>query len=250
MIDPIALQLGPISIHWYGIAYMLSLIFAIIIIWQLNKKRPVFKDKDQIFDFIFNVFLFGVILGGRLGYVLFYNFSNYLNNPLKIFAIWEGGMSFHGGLIASIIVTIWFCKKHKIKLMELGDLVIIPVPLAISIGRIGNFINGELVGRVIKNEKWMWLGERYPSQLFQSISSFIVFLFLLFVYSKKPKTGMVFFGYLALHGFARFITEFWRAPDEQIGFLMQYFTLGQFFSLVMIIVGIVGVIRVNLNKEY
>lgn len=248
MINPIALQIGPIAVHWYGIIYMLDLIIAIFIIWQLNKKNHILKNKDKLFDLVFNVFLFGVILGGRFGYILFYNLGYYLENPLKIFAVWEGGMSFHGGLIGSILVFIWFCKKYKIKLMELGDLAIIPVPLAISIGRIGNYINGELIGRVIKNEKWMWLGERYPSQLFQSFSSFIVFLILLFIYSKKPKTGIVFFGYLAIHGFARLITEFWRQPDEQVGFLMQYFTLGQIFSLMMVLVGVGGIVWVK-NKK-
>jgi phosphatidylglycerol:prolipoprotein diacylglycerol transferase len=247
MINPIALKLGPISVHWYGISYCVGLLLGIWILTVLNKKRKVFKDDAQIFDFAFWFFICGVILGGRLGYVLFYNLSYYLANPLKIFALWEGGMSFHGGLIAAFIVGYFFCKKHKISFVGLADMVVIPGALALTFTRIANFINHELVGRVIEKANWKWIGVdfgdgvlRYPSQLFQSADSFILFLILLLIYIRKPKKGVTMFCYIGLYGLFRFIIEFWRAPDPQVGFIWHYFTLGQLFSLGMLIIGIVG----------
>ncbi len=246
MIDPVAFSIGPLSIHWYGIAYAVSLMICLWILILLNKKRPLFKDNDQIFNLVFWIFLLGVILGGRLGYILFYNLPFYLSNPAKMLAVWEGGMSFHGGLIASIIVGIIYCKKHKINIPKAADLVIIPGALAPMLIRIANFINQELVGRVIESPKWEWLGVdfgdgllRYPSQLFQSANALIVFLILLFIFSKKPRTGVLLSSYFLLQGVFRFVTEFTREPDAQIGFLFNYLTLGQLFSLGMVIVGII-----------
>lgn len=247
MIDPIALQIGPISVHWYGISYAVGLIVGIWILNMLNKKRKVFKDLEEIIDFAFWMFLIGVVIGGRLGYIIFYNLHYYIENPLKIFAMWEGGMSFHGGLIGSAIIALIFCKRNKIKFLDLADLAVIPGALALMFTRIANFINGELVGRIIQNPKWQWLGidfgdglPRYPSQLLQSFNAFLLFLILLFIFTKKPKRGVLLFSYTMFYGMLRFATEFLRAPDPQIGLILNYFTLGQLFSLLMVIVGIVG----------
>lgn len=247
MIDPIAFHIGPLAVHWYGISYAVGLAVGIWILTMLNKKRPVLKNNNQIFDFAFWIFLSGIMLGGRLGYVLFYNLPYYLRNPAKIIAIWDGGMSFHGGLIASLIVVYLFCKKNKINFFKLGDLIVIPSALALMFTRIANFINRELVGRAIENSRWEWLGVdfgdgilRYPSQLFQSASALLLFLILLFIFSRHPKKGILTFSYLMFYGLFRFIIEFWRAPDPQIGFIWQYFTLGQLFSFLMFLAGLIG----------
>lgn len=247
-INPIAFQIGPIAVRWYGISYGLGLMLAIFILNRLNQRQKVFKNLDQIFDFMFWVFLAGVILGGRLGYVLFYNLSYFIENPSEIIAIWQGGMSFHGGLIGAILVSFFYAKKHQINLWKLTDLLAIAAPLALSLGRLANFANNELPGRVIENANWQWLGHnfgdgllRYPSPLFQASTGPIIFLILLWIYQKKPKSGVLSFSFIALYGFFRTITEFWRAPDPQIGYLLNYFTLGQLFSFGMLVVGLVGI---------
>jgi len=247
MINPIALHIGPLSIHWYGIAYLVGLGLAVWIVTQLNKRWPTFKNNDQIFDLAFWIFLVGVIAGGRLGYVLFYNLPYFLQNPLKILAIWEGGMSFHGGLIGSVLVGIWFCQKYKIDPLSAGDLIVIPGALAQGIGRLGNFVNRELVGRAIENHHWDFLGVdfgdgilRYPSQLFQCVEGILTFLILFFLFSKHPKKGTILFSYLVLNGFFRMITELWRAPDPQIGFIGGFMTLGQLLGLIVLAIGLLG----------
>ncbi len=249
MIDPIAIKLGPIAIHWYSISYLVALTVGFLIAIKLNKKKKIFKNNDQIFNMAFWLFLVGVIIGGRLGYVLFYNFSYFMANPAKIPAMWDGGMSFHGGLIGSIIVLYFFCKNNKINFLDLGDTIAVPTALALMFTRIANFINRELVGRVIENADFKWLGVnfgdgllRYPSQLFQSASSLILALILLLIFYRKPKRGIVTFSYIGLYGLFRFITEFWRAPDVQVGFIWSYFTLGQLLSLGMLIIGSIGLL--------
>ena len=247
MIDPIAFKIGPLAIHWYGISYAVGLIVGIWILSLLNKKRGVFKDFNQILDFAFLIFLAGVMIGGRLGYVLFYNFPYFMEHPAKIIAVWNGGMSFHGGLIGSTLIGYYFCKKHKIDFLSVADLVAIPGALALMFTRLANFVNKELVGRIIENPNFDWLGVdfgdgilRYPSQLFQSFNALLLFLILLFIFNKKPKKGVLLSAYIILYGLLRLIAEFWRAPDEQIGFIFKYLTLGQIFSIVMILIGTRG----------
>ena len=248
MINPIALQIGPISIHWYGIAYIVGMTVGVLILNALNKKQKAFKDLNQIFDFAFWIFMIGVILGGRLGYVLFYNLPYFIQNPAKVIAIWEGGMSFHGGFLACVIVGYLFFKKHKISYLKAADIILIPSALALMFTRIANYINGELYGRVIENASWQWLGVdfgdgllRYPSQLFQSFSALLIFVILLIIFNFKPKTGVLTFSYLMLYGLFRFIIEFLREPDVQVGFIFKYLTMGQLLSLLMLVAGIIGI---------
>jgi phosphatidylglycerol:prolipoprotein diacylglycerol transferase len=255
MLNPIALQIGPISIRWYGISYIFGLAVGIWILNKLNKKRKTFKNLDQIFDFAFWLFLIGVIIGGRIGYVLFYNFSYYLNNPTKIWAIWEGGMSFHGGLIMSVIVAYIYCKKKKLDFIKVTDIAVIPGSLALMFTRLANFVNGELIGRIIENPYCKWLGLdfgdgllRYPSQVFQSISAFLLFIILLLIFRSKPKKGILLFSYLTLYGLFRFITEFYREPDGQIGFILRYFTMGQMLSALMLLAGVIGLVLVKKGR--
>lgn len=253
MIDPIAFHIGPLSIRWYGISYAVALGLGMWIFWKLNNKK-VLKKIDQMYDLAFWFFLIGVILGGRLGYILFYNLPYYIQNPMKVFAIWEGGMSFHGGLVASLIVGWFYCKKNKVDFLKLADIGVIPGALALFFTRIANFINGELYGRVILNDKWKWLGVRfvdgmlrYPSQLFQAADSVVIFLILLFLYTRNPKRGVLFFSYITLYGLFRIITEIWRAPDPQVGFIWHYFTMGQILSFLMLLAGATGLFVILRN---
>jgi phosphatidylglycerol:prolipoprotein diacylglycerol transferase len=256
MIDPIAFHIGPLAVRWYGIAYATSLMISLGILTVLNKKRPVFKDSNQIFDFLFWIFLLGVLVGGRLGYVLFYNFPYYLEHPAKIIALWEGGMSFHGGLIGTVIVAVYLARKHKIDLLQMTDLMAVPGGLATALPRIANFINRELYGRIIESPQWQWMGVdfgdgliRYPSQLFQSAGAVAVFLMLLVLFSRQPKKGVLSLSYFILYGAVRFIIEFWREPDAQIGYLFKIFTLGQLLSLGMVLFGVTGLMILSRRRS-
>lgn len=249
MIDPVAIQIGPLAVRWYGIAYASSLLISIGILIWMNKKRPIFKDNNQIFDFLFWIFLVGVLVGGRLGYVLFYNLPYYIDYPGKIIALWEGGMSFHGGMIGAALVAYFLAKKHKLDLLSLTDLLAVPAGLTTALPRIANFINQELYGRVIESDSWKWMGVdfgdgllRYPSQLFQSAGAVLLFLILLFLYNQKPKKGVVTMSYFILYGLIRFALELWRQPDVQIGFIFKYFTLGQLLSMTLALLGLLGLI--------
>jgi len=244
MIDPVAFHLGPLAVRWYGIAYGVGLGLGILILQKLNQKRPVFAHKDQIYDVMFWVFLLGVIVGGRLGYVLFYNLPYYWARPLEIVEIWKGGMSFHGGLIGSLTVGYFYFKKHKINYLSAADLVVIPASLALVFGRLANFVNRELVGRVIESARWQFLGVdfgdgvlRWPSQLFAAGKDLLLFAILLAIFRKNPRRGTLTASFLMLYGTLRVLVEFFRAPDEQIGFLFHYFTLGQLLSLGMFVAG-------------
>lgn len=261
MLNPIAFNIGPLSVRWYGISYAIGVIFGIYIINYLNNnskkyhRKKILKDIDEIYNIMFSFFIFGVILGGRLGYILFYNLEFYLSHPLKIFAIWEGGMSFHGGLFASLIVGLIYCKKHKIDYLALGDIAVIPGALALTFTRIANFINSELVGRVIENKNFLWMGIdygdgvlRYPSQIFQSLSAFLLFIILFFIFKHNNKKGFVFFSYIILYGFFRIITEFWRQADEQIGLFFNFISMGQILSFIMILIGVFALFKINKKK--
>lgn len=252
MINPIAFSIGPIDVHWYGISYGLSLAFVLWMLTWMNKKDPFFKDSNQIFDFAFWTFLLGVVLGGRLGYILFYNLEFYLQNPLNILKVWQGGMSFHGGFIGAAIVAYFFAKKQTLSYIGLADRVAVPGALATSLTRIANFINQELVGRVIESDAWKWLGVdygegvlRYPSQFLQSAAGLILFAILFLIWRKKPKTGVLISSYLMLYGFFRFIIEFVRQPDAQIGFVLGPLSMGQVLSGLMAIVGAMILIRIK-----
>ncbi len=244
MIDPVAFTIGPFAVRWYGISYLVGLFVGILILQWLNKKKKVFKNDDQIFDFAFWLFILGVLIGGRLGYVGFYNLPYYIDNPGKIIAAWEGGMSFHGGLIGSLLVCYFYFKKHKINFIDAADLVVIPGALALTFTRLANFVNLELYGRVIENPSLQWMGVdfgdgmlRYPSQIFQSLSALILFFILLYLFLKNVKRGTLVLTYFILHGAARFLIEFIREPDSHLGFVLGNLTMGQLLALAQVILG-------------
>jgi phosphatidylglycerol---prolipoprotein diacylglyceryl transferase len=238
-IDPIAFSIGPLAVRWYGLMYLLGFMAG----WWLGLRRikqglaPV--TRQQLDDLLFLVVL-GVILGGRLGYVLFYKPGHYLSHPIEIFYIWQGGMSFHGGLLGVMLAMTFAARKHGIPWLGLMDYVAPLIPPGIAAGRMGNFINGELPGRVT-DVPWGMVfpgaGDepRHPSQLYQFGLEGLVLLAFLWWFSSKPRpTGQVSAMFLLGYGTLRFFTEFFREPDAFIGFLALGFTMGQWLCLGMI----------------
>lgn len=242
-IDPIIFQIGPIALRWYGLMYLLAFGGAMFIGNARADLPNSGWTREQVSDLGFYGFL-GVILGGRVGYVLFYHFDYFLENPLYLFKIWEGGMSFHGGLIGVIIALFFFARMTNNKFLAIGDFVAPLVPLGLGFGRIGNFINGELWGRV-SDVPWAMVFPgggplaRHPSQLYQAaLEGFCLFL-VLYLFSKKRRpvgviSGMFLFGY----GVSRFIMEFFREPDAHLGLLTFNLSMGQLLTIPMLVIGL------------
>lgn len=250
-INPALLKLGPFEIRYYGIIFVLGFILAYFIILHLVKKRDLELTKEDVADFLFYLII-GVVAGARLFYVLFYNLEFYLSNPLSIFAIWLGGLSFHGGLVGAVTAAYLFCRKKKTGFLELADIVVIPVALALALGRIGNFLNGELVGR-ITSVPWAVKfpgheGFRHPSQLYESLKNLVIFISLWFLKDKKLKKGTLFFVFIIMYSVLRFFIEFFRAPDVQLGFIIFGLTMGQLLNILMFVVGLVFVFRTQKRK--
>ncbi|MCL4120512.1 UNVERIFIED_CONTAM: hypothetical protein GTU68_039033 [Idotea baltica] len=243
-IDPVALAIGPLQIHWYGLMYLFGIGGAWwLALGRLNYFTPAWS-KEKLSDLVFWSAL-GVVLGGRLGYVLFYDLSSYIAHPLMIFEIWKGGMSFHGGLIGVMLAASWFGRKNKVGFFQLMDFVAPFVPIGLGFGRIGNFINAELWGKPT-NLPWAMVFPtdpeqlaRHPSQLYQFALEGVALFVILWVFSSKPRPVMAVSGMFALfYGIFRFIAEFVRVPDEQLGYLAWgWVTMGQVLCLPMIIGG-------------
>lgn len=251
-IDPVIFHLWKFPVRWYGLMYILGFMAAYMVIWR-EVKRGLFPwTKDDVADLIFFLAI-GVILGGRLGYILFYHFSYYLENPLKIIAINEGGMSFHGGLVGIIIAGALFARKKKIRFMQLADLTVPAAPIGLGLGRIGNFINGELYGRET-DVPWgvIFPGEsrpRHPSQLYEAfLEGLLLFIILWVMKRKRPAEGLIFWSCIMLYGVFRLFVEFFREPDQHIGFLAGFISRGQVLSLPMIILGGIMVVMVLRKK--
>jgi len=241
-IDPVLIHIGPLAVRWYGLMYLLGFVAAFFIISRLAPRRQLPLDKDAVSDLLFYIVL-GVILGGRCGYVLFYNFAYFLGHPLQIFAVWQGGMSFHGGLTGVVVATLIYCRRHAIAILPLADILAIAATIGLGLGRIGNFINGELWGRVT-TLPWGVVfpaagpQARHPSQLYEAlIEGPIIFILLYWLFARRVRSGTVFFMFLIFYGVGRFIIEFFREPDQQIGFLWGGATMGQILCLTMILLG-------------
>lgn len=236
-IDNIALQIGSFSLHWYAVMYLLSF----TIIYYFARKKQ-FLNKHQLDD-LFSFAMLGVILGGRLGEVFFYNPQFYFTQPIEIIKIWKGGMSFHGGLLGVILAFYIFCKKYKINFFKLTDNISPLIPIGLFFGRIGNFINGELYGKTCKNSyEWCIIFPkvdniaRHPSQLYQAFLEGIVLFLILYFYKNKntgKTTGLFLIGY----GTARILGEIFRTPDIGIFSNLSFFSMGQWLSIPLIFLG-------------
>ncbi len=241
-IDPVFLRIGPVQLRWYGLMYMLAFIIGFFVLRRFAKYRRLNMTTDDIYDLLFFLIL-GVMAGGRLGYVLFYDFSSYLRAPLSIFAIWQGGMSFHGGFLGMILAAWWACRKKGWDYWDIADLGSVGAPIGLGLGRIGNFINGELFGRRTSVSWAMVFPEggsepRHPSQLYEAFfEGLVLFLILRWIYKKDLARGTVFWALIAFYGLFRFLVEFVREPDAQIGFDLGPLTRGQLLSFPMLVVG-------------
>tara|TARA_B100001059_G_scaffold63091_1_gene59004 strand:- start:392 stop:1165 length:774 start_codon:yes stop_codon:yes gene_type:complete len=251
--DPIAFQILSFEIRWYSLAY----IAGIVIGWLLCKNIFIKKSNIyEIFDDYITYIIIGIIIGGRLGYVVFYNFNFYINNILDIFKIWEGGMSFHGGLIGIIIASIFFAKKNNQDFFSYTDLVSLVAPIGIFFGRLANFVNSELYG-TYSEVPWSVTFikvdnlSRHPSQLYEAILEGII-LFLILMYFRKKnyltKPGLISGLFLIFYSIFRFFIEFFRVPDEQLGYLIFKLSMGQIISLIFLSIGIIIFYLKNENK--
>ena len=247
--DPIAFNLFIFEIRWYSLAYIFGILFG----WFYCKKFLI-KDKVilSLFDDLITYLIIGIILGGRLGYVLFYSLKYYSQNFIEIFFIWEGGMSFHGGLIGIMVATYFYSKKHKINKYIFLDLISVSAPIGLFFGRIANFVNGELVGKAT-NGTWGVIYPqiddvpRHPSQLYECfLEGIILFIILNLIYFKKNYiTGTASSAFLFFYGIFRFISEIFREPDAHLGFLIGSLSMGMLLSLLMIFLSIILFNRIN-----
>jgi len=241
--DPVAFDFFSFQIRWYSVAYILGIIFG----WAYCKKKLIKDTKILVlFDDLIAYIIVGIIIGGRLGYVLFYNFKYYLENISEIFMVWNGGMSFHGGLIGTILATLWFSKKNKINTYIFLDLISLVAPIGIFFGRIANFINSELYGKetdVLWSVKFLAVDNisRHPSQIYEAIfEGIVLFILLNYILKKKisNKPGVISSLFLIFYSIFRFLIEFFRVPDQQIGYIIFNLSLGQLISIIFFIFGI------------
>ncbi len=249
--DPVAFEVFSLSIRWYSLAYIFGIIFG----WIYCKKILIKNDQiKKLFEDYISYLIFGIIIGGRVGYVIFYNLKYFLSNPIEIFMIWNGGMSFHGGLIGIVFFTYIFSKKNSESIYIFLDLVAITAPIGIFLGRISNFINGELVGKVT-NSNWGVIFPsydnelRHPSQLYEAfLEGIILFIVMnIFFFNKNYKVGNCSIMFLIFYGCFRVASEFFREPDIQIGYLFGHISMGTLLSLFMILAG--GMIYLKKKNE-
>ena len=251
-INPVALQLGPLAIHWYGLTYLAAFGLFFFLATRRLRHQPYASitgpgawTRKDIEDILF-LGVMGVVIGGRLGYCLFYKPGYYLAHPLEIFAVWQGGMSFHGGMLGVLVSQLWFARTRQRPWLQVMDFIAPCVPTGLAAGRVGNFINGELWGRLSSPDlPWgMVFPEsgsmlpRHPSQVYQFLMEGLLLFVLLWLYARKPrKLGQVSGAFLVGYGMFRFIAEFFREPDNFLGVLALGMSMGQWLSLPMIAAG-------------
>jgi phosphatidylglycerol:prolipoprotein diacylglycerol transferase len=253
----VAFSIGPLNIHWYGLAYL----FAFLGAWRygiyLGKLSPRHFDKSVFDDLLFWTVL-GGILGGRLGFVFFYNWDYYLRNPLEILYTWQGGMSIHGGIIGAMLTIFYYTYREKFSFWQITDCITPGVPIGLFLGRLANFANGELYGRVTDSSFGVVFASggpfmRHPSQLYEAFLEGLVLFVLLFFASRcekvRTKTGMISGIFAVFYALFRIIVEFFREPDPQIGYILDHFTMGQILSLPILLLGLYLVLRPTPKKE-
>ncbi len=241
-IDPVFFSLGPLKFRWYGLMYLLGLTGAYFLIRARARAKNISLSQEQLSDLIVYAAL-GVFLGGRLGYTLFYNAGYYLEHPLSILAVWEGGMSFHGGLLGTCVAIWIFCRRKGFAVYTIADLAAQAVPIGLGFGRMGNFINGELYGRSTDVDWCMVFPRggdacRHPSQLYEAgLEGVALFLLLWMVGRRDTPPGTVFWGFIGGYGLFRSFVELFREPDAHLGFLLGPLTMGQLLSVPMVLLG-------------
>ena len=257
--DPVLIDLGIIKIHWYSLAY----VFGILIGWWYGRliitKKIHGSDQENYlknFDDLISYIIIGVIVGGRLGYVIFYNLTFFLNQPIEIFKLWEGGMSFHGGLIGVILSTYIFSKVKKLNYKIYFDIICCAAPIGIFLGRIANFINSELYGTPTDKPWGIIFPEidnlsRHPSQLYEAfLEGIVLFVLINFLFLKKNfNYGLISFLFLIFYGIFRIISEFYREPDKHIGYIFDFISLGSLLSVGMMIFAILFILKINFNEQ-
>ena len=257
--DPVLIDLGIIKIHWYSLAY----VFGILIGWWYGRliitKKIHGSDQENYlknFDDLISYIIIGVIVGGRLGYVIFYNLTFFVNQPIEILKLWEGGMSFHGGLIGVILSTYIFSKVKKLNYKIYFDIICCAAPIGIFLGRIANFINSELYGTPTDKPWGIIFPEidnlsRHPSQLYEAfLEGIVLFVLINFLFLKKNfNYGLISFLFLIFYGIFRIVSEFFREPDKHIGYIFDFISLGSLLSVGMMIFAIIFILKINLNGQ-
>ena len=253
-INPILIDLGPIRVGWYGLMYVFGFLASYLLVRHQMKRKDFWISKVEVENLYFYLII-GLMVGARFGYVFFYDLKMYLADPLEAFAIWHGGMSFHGGLIGVLIVGILFGWKNKKSFWKISDLIIVTAPIGLGLGRIGNFINGELYGRVTQVPWGMIFPKggpfpRHPSQLYESgLEGGVLFLILWLLKDRKLPTGGLLAIFLSLYGVFRFFVECFREPDPQLGFILGSLTMGQILSSFMIMGGMILFFYLKCKKQ-
>jgi len=255
-IDPVLIKFGPLAIRWYGLMYVLALTGAFFLIKTRAARRKVTLPINDLHDLILYAAI-GVILGGRLGYTVFYNLPYYLDHPAKIFSVWEGGMSFHGGLIGVILAGWIFCWRKKYSFYTLADLATPTAPIGLGLGRLGNFINGELYGRPT-DVPWCMVFDttgggpvcRHPSQLYEAFLEGVLLLALVWIVDRRPRApGVLFWTFIAGYAACRIFVELFREPDAHLGLFGGFISMGQILSVPMLLLGLFMLLYVQRQRH-
>jgi len=243
--DPIAIHLGPLAIHWYGLMYVTGFLLTYYLVKRQMIERGEWENQidPEHFEGLFTWLILGVVLGGRIAYILFYNFAYYLQHPIEVLYVWQGGMSFHGGMLGPIVAGWFYCRKYQLPFLILADRIFTVAPLGLALGRLGNFINGELWGR-ITDVPWGMVfpqagaAPRHPSQLYElALEGIALFYLLWFTRKRDWPNGARVALFLVGYAIARIFCEQFRQPDAQLGFLFGSITMGMLLSSVMLLVG-------------
>ncbi|WP_444550904.1 prolipoprotein diacylglyceryl transferase [Candidatus Magnetomonas plexicatena] len=253
-IKPYLFKIGPLQVRWYGLMYLIGFVLSYLIVQKEVKRRKIAIKPEDV-ENLYVYLILSLVIGARAGYVLFYNLSWYINNPLSVFALWQGGMSFHGGFVGCLTGTYLFCRARKLDFIVISDIVSITVPIGLGLGRLGNFINGELYGRVT-DVPWAMVFPgggpmpRHPSQLYELLLEGVLsFVILWSLKDRIKKRGLTISMFIFLYGVFRFTVEFFREPDSQLGLFFGLISMGQILSSFMVTAGLSGLLIFGREKK-